>query len=405
MTIWILAFLLLASLMGLGWRQGAIRVAFSLVGILLGALLASPLSGAVKPLLSATGVKSPVLLWLLPPLIVFIVILAIFKVIALVVHQKVEVYYKYNAGDLRLALWERLNHRLGLCLGLANGAAYFVLAITALYPLSYWTHQMAKPEADPRSMRLVNQLGNDLQSSGMSRVARAMDKNPPEFYETADVVGLIYQHPLLEARLSRYPAFLGLSERPEFQDLGSDMQFAELRQKQASVSELMNYPKVQAMLQNPDLQKTLKETVVPNLTDLQGFLTNGTSQKFDEKILGRWGFDLNGSLLLMRKAKPNTPATEMRKWKAWLASNFARASFVATPEPEAQAFLKNMPRLTPGATPGDVLRMEGQWKSSGDNYTLTMTAEGKTQEITAHVAGDRLSVSGAGVELVFIRED
>src|SRR5882724_8752450 len=111
MTIWILAFLLLASLAGLGWRQGAIRVAFSLVGILLGALLAAPLSGAVKPILSATGVKSPVLLWLIPPLVVFVIVLAIFKVAALVVHKKVEVHYKYNAGDLRLKLWERLNHR------------------------------------------------------------------------------------------------------------------------------------------------------------------------------------------------------------------------------------------------------------------------------------------------------
>ena len=35
MTIWLLALLLLASLAGLGYRQGAIRVAFSLVGFAL----------------------------------------------------------------------------------------------------------------------------------------------------------------------------------------------------------------------------------------------------------------------------------------------------------------------------------------------------------------------------------
>ncbi len=403
MTIWMLALLLLASLAGLGYRQGAIRVAFSLAGILVGALLAAPLSGAIKPLLSAMGVKSPVLLWLIPPLVVFLIVLAIFKVVALVVHQKVEVHYKYNTGDLRLVLWERLNHRLGLCLGLVNGAAYFILAITALFPLSYWTYQMATPESDPKSVRLVNQLGQDLQGSGMSGVARALDRNPPEFYQAADVVGLVYHHPLLEARLARYPAFLGLAERPEFQDLGSDMQFAELRQKQASLAELLNYPKVQAMVQNPDLQKTIKDTVVPNLQDLQAFLTNGVSQKFDEKILGRWDFDLNASVLQLRKAKPNLPATEMRKWKGWLASNFSRTSFVATPE--QQVFLKNMPRMTAGATSGDLQKMEGQWKGSGDSYSLSLTAEGKTQEMAAHIAGDRLSVSGPGMDLVFVRED
>ena len=403
MTIWILALLLLASLAGLGYRQGAIRVAFSLVGILLGAVLASPLSGAIKPLVALCGVKSPVLLWLIPPLVVFIIILAIFKVVALVVHQKVEVYYKYNTGNLQPVLWERLNRRVGLCLGLVNGVAYFILLVAAVFPLSYWTYQMATPESDPKSVRLINRLGEDLQGSGMSGVARALDKNPLEFYQAADVVGLIYHHPLLEARLSRYPAFLGLAERADFQDLGSDAEFAGLRLKQASVAELLNHPRVQAMVQNPDLQKTIKDTVLPNLQDLQAFLTNGVSQKFDEKILGRWDFDLNGSVLLMRKAKPNLPATEMRKWKNWLASNFARATFVATTE--NQAFLKNMPRFTAGATSGDLQKMEGQWKSNGANYALTLTADGKALDMTAHIAGDFITISGPGMEIVFVRED
>jgi hypothetical protein len=335
--------------------------------------------------------------------VVFVIVLAIFKVAALVVHKKVEVYYKYNTGNLRPVLWERLNRRLGLCLGLVNGSAYFILAVMAIFPLSYWTYQMATPESDPKSVRLVNRLGSDLQESGMSKVARAMDKNPPEFYEAADVVGLIYHHPLLEARLSRYPAFLGLAERPEFQDLGSDMQFAELRQRQASVAELLDYPKVQAMVQNADLQKSIKDTVIPNLEDLQAFLTNGVSQKFDEKILGRWGFDLNSSFLLLRKAKPNMSPTDMRKWKAFLAASYAKASFVGTTE--QQAFLKNMPRPNAGAPSADLQKMEGQWKSNGDNYLLTMTADGKPLELTAHVQGDRLTVSGTGMDLVFIRED
>ena len=48
---WLLALVLLASLAGIGYRQGAIRVAFSFVGILMGALLAGPLGKLVKPLL------------------------------------------------------------------------------------------------------------------------------------------------------------------------------------------------------------------------------------------------------------------------------------------------------------------------------------------------------------------
>src|SRR5271157_5458382 len=124
MTIWLLGLVLLASLAGLGYRQGVVRVAFSLLGIVLGALLAWPLGGLVKPLLTGVGFKNPVLIWVLGPFVVFVVFSAIFKAAALPVHQKVEVYFKYQAGDLRLALWNRLRQRLGLCLGLCNGAAY-----------------------------------------------------------------------------------------------------------------------------------------------------------------------------------------------------------------------------------------------------------------------------------------
>src|SRR6185503_10845439 len=161
MTFWLLAILLLASLAGLGSRQGAIRVGFSLVGILLGALLAPPLGHLLKPLLLATGLKNPILLWLLGPLIVFIIISALFKISGLMVHQKVDDYYKYKAGDLRLALWERLNHRAGLSLGVVNGFAYLVLISFMIYAFSYWTIQMTTSDSDPKPVRMLNRLGED----------------------------------------------------------------------------------------------------------------------------------------------------------------------------------------------------------------------------------------------------
>ena len=52
MTIWLLVLLLMASVAAMGYRQGGVRVAFSLVGILLGALLAKPLGKLLKPVLS-----------------------------------------------------------------------------------------------------------------------------------------------------------------------------------------------------------------------------------------------------------------------------------------------------------------------------------------------------------------
>src|SRR5579859_7976155 len=166
MTIWLLVILMLASLAGLGFRQGAIRVGFSFFGILVGALLAVPLGRVVGKLLGVVGVKDPLLIWLLGPLIVFVVISIIFKVCAAAVHHKVDVHYKYHAGDLRLVLWERLNRRVGLCLGLFNATAYLVLLGFVIYCSSYVTVQFASSDTDPRWMRLLNTLGRDLHSTG-----------------------------------------------------------------------------------------------------------------------------------------------------------------------------------------------------------------------------------------------
>src|SRR5947209_5949325 len=127
MMIWALGLVLLASVAALGWRQGAIKVGFSFFGIVLGALLAGPLGHLFSRLLGFMGVKDPLLNWGLGPLLVFVLISVIAKISAAAVHQKADVHYKYHAGELRLVLWERLNHRVGICLGLLNGAAYFIL--------------------------------------------------------------------------------------------------------------------------------------------------------------------------------------------------------------------------------------------------------------------------------------
>src|ERR1019366_6333202 len=272
MTFWLLALVLLASLAGVGYRQGAIRVAFTLVGILFGALLAGPLGRLLKPLLVILGLKTPALAWLLAPLIVFVLISVIFKVAALMVHQKVDVYFKYHAGDLRLSLWERLNRRLGLCLGLANGALYLIVLSIVIYPLSYWTVQLASSDDDPRLVRIFNWLGHDLQSSGFAKVARAVDPMSQVWYDSADLAGLIYNNPLSQARLARYPASLGLAERSEFQDMANDSQFTELWQRHEPITKLLDQPKAQVILQNPDLLNVIWTTVVPDLKDLPIFL-------------------------------------------------------------------------------------------------------------------------------------
>ena len=105
MSIWILALIVVLAVTLAGWRQGAIRAAFTTVGILFSALLAVPVGSLVRPLLTFLGISNPMLSWALAPLVGFILVSIAFMIVGQTVHKKIEHFYRYNAGDLRLALW------------------------------------------------------------------------------------------------------------------------------------------------------------------------------------------------------------------------------------------------------------------------------------------------------------
>ena len=407
MTIWLLALLLVASLAGLGYRQGAIRVSFSLLGIFLGALLCVPLGKPMAILLKAFGVVHPVILWLLPPVIAFILISAIFKGIALAVHHKVEMHFKYLSGELRLKLWERMNRRLGLCLGIVNGVAYLVLISFVIYIISYWTVQMESSGESPRMVRLVTKMGHDLQGTGFNKTARALDRMPQSYYDAADIVGLLYQNSLLEARLSRYPAFLMLGERADFQELAKDQTFAEMRVRQDSAAQLYAYGPVQGIVGNPETLQTIWGIAEPNLKDLQGFLETGKSEKFaDETILGRWKCSVRGMVAAYRRAKPNTPATEMLKVRNGFTYLFSKVNLVVGTD--NQLVVKQYPNPkaatpTPNAGP-DLQNATGTWSGANGNYHLEFNLAGADLKPSAVIEADRMTVTVDKIAIVFDRE-
>jgi len=256
-------------------------------------------------------------------------------------------------------------------------------------------------------VRLLNRLGQDLQGSGFVKVAGAIDPMPQVWYDSADLAGLIYNNSLLEARLARYPAFLGLAERQEFQDIATDTQFTEMRQRREPIMKVVDYPKAQAILQNPDLLKSIWATVVPDLKDLRVFLETGKSAKYDpEGILGRWKFNASVAVGFLRKAKPNITSKEMLQWRNWMEAAYATTSFVAMTD--HQAILKNLPQVRlpiAGAAPtGGPQTLKGQWKGGDGKYLLNLSGGPKDEQLAATVEGDRLTITGEGTNLVFDRE-
>jgi hypothetical protein len=409
MTFWLLALILLLSLAGIGYRQGAIRVAMSLVGILLGIWLAGPLSGLVVPLLKPLGVKHPLVLWLLPPFLVFCAISALFKAGAVLVHKKVEVYYKYQAGDLRLALWTRLMGRLGLCLGVINGTAYLILISFVVYSFGYWTVQVGAADQTQWPVKLLNRLAWDLDSSGFVKTARAMEPFPEAYYETADVAGLLYQNPPLEARLKRYPAFLILGENPAFQKLGSEESgFKELRLRQAPLTQALTNPDVDGILKNSALIEETRAAFDPNLEDLEAYLRTGISPKFsEERLYGRWRFNPSASAASLRKERPNISSREMKRARQTLQASYGNAFLVIGTEerlvaknfaaPDAPAADPTQPSPASGSS-------TGRWRKSGEDYKLIFDASGKEIRLDGVVQGERLILKGLLMPLVFDRE-
>ena len=403
MTIWILALVLLAAAAGLGFRQGAIRTAISFVGIVSAVLFAGILGNLIKPLWPHVGIQNPTLIWALAPLVAFIIVLILFKVAAFFVHRKVYLFYKYKAGDLRMALWERLNSRLGLCLGLLNGTAYLLLVSFVIFNLTYWTIQVAPSSNESVAIRVINRMGADLGTSGLDGAARSLVPLPDLYYQLADLAGLLRQNPGLKDRLERYPAFLSLGERDDFKQLGQDSAFQGAWESSAPIAQFLGDTQVKAMLQNNELTAMVLGLLQANWTDLNAYLKTGKSQSYDsEKILGRWGFNVNVSVGTLLIARPNLPAAEIKALRNLWSRAYARTTLVAGAD--HQVFLKSWPRFSVEngmPTVADTTTWQGQWNSAGTNYDLSLNGK----SMTARTDGLRMTIKSASDVWVFDREE
>ena len=400
MLIWILALLVLASGVGLSLRLGSACAAVSFVGIVAGSLFAHLVGRLFKPLLAHVIGADPVLLWAIPGIVGFLIVYVIFVAVGVEVQRRVGVYYKYKAGDLRFALWERLNLRLGGCVGVLNGVAWLVLISFFIFNLSYWTAQIAPSANEAKTTHLVNNLGYGLQSTGLDKAARAVGSIPGSFYRTANFVGLLVQNPHLTARLADYPAFISLTERSDVQQLSQDSSLVEAWNTGAPMGQILNDSQVQAILKNTNLIAAVWSIVQTNMDDITNYLITGKSPKYDsEKIIGRWSFDVVPALGALLESQPKIKPADLRAIRAVWNQAFAQTTFVAGAD--GQAFLQNVPDFK--KTPPESDTWTGEWTADGTNYDLTLTSNNKTESATAQTDGLRLSIKTGDNTYVFQR--
>jgi uncharacterized membrane protein required for colicin V production len=398
---------MMLSLAALGYRQGAIRVSFSLIGIIVSALLAGPLAKYAKPMLPHVGIHDPTVIWLVSPLIVFWVLMIPFKSVGYFVHRKVEVYFKYKEDGVQLIRWNRLNARLGLGLGLINGLVYLLLISFIIFDLSYWTTQVATSDSEGMVIKLLNRMGNDSETTGFAQIARALDPMPDSFFKYADLAGLLYQNPQLRDRLADYPMFISLTERDDFKQLGQDTGFQNAWKQNAPIRQLLNDEQVKSMWKTPGTAKLVWGIIQDNFDDLCAYLQTGRSAKYDSKgIVGRWEFNIAATTSQLLETRPVISSREMRMLRAWVTQSYAKTAFVAGAD--GQAFLKNLPHVAktqPGQPPTtESIMWTGKWKGDGPDYKLSLTSGGQKQSMPAQIDGDRLTIKDDKTTLVFDRE-
>lgn len=390
MVLWVICIAIVIGVAITGSKRGGIRAAFTFLGLLLGGMLGMVLGGVFANLLEMTGLKHPGWSMGLGPIVAFLLGLAGCKIAGAAIHKKIEVFYKYDAPEPARISWERLNNRLGLALGVANGTLYAFLLCGAIYLASYLTTQASAPDKETPGIRIINQLGQDVQKTGVYKSVAPFLPASQAYFDSADVLGLLYHNPLLESRLAHYAGVANLADEPEFQEIANDMAFHETWATQPTFRQFFGHPRIRAVLENPNLFDRLKRTVIPDLRDLKEYLVTGQSIKYAERILGRWDFNFPATMSAARR-KPNATTAELARLRRVLSTSMEKGTLSATLDKRVNIKGK-------GAS------SQGTWNAepgSENKFNLSLTEGDRTMDATAVVENDRLLLTKDGITLVF----
>jgi hypothetical protein len=395
--LWIFELLCLVIVGAIGYYQGPVRAACSLLGLIFGSMLAVPLSPLTKKIVPILGFKHPIWELFIPALIAFLIVLIAFKILGHVLHRKLTIFYKYKKDEKAYYRWTRMYARLGMCVGLVNGAVYFFLLMLPVYIAGYFTTQVAQGAQDPSSVQNITKLRQEMHGLKVDHVLAGYDPTPKQTYQAADIVGLVTHNPLLESRLAHYPPFLTLGERQEFKDLANDVQLQQMIQSQASIGDILKNPKVQALVTNTAITQEITQLVGSDLDDLNEYLRTGHSPKYDPQlILGVWKIDRDATFVQEKKKLKNPTPLNITRLRNSLMPVMSGLNLTVTTD---HNFI-----LKKDTGNGMQVVGTGTWKKEGDNYQINLPGNQPDNAEVAIRGDDQLLLPRDGVTLAFSKE-
>ncbi|MFO1461758.1 MAG: hypothetical protein U1G08_20440 [Verrucomicrobiota bacterium] len=329
MLTWVLAVVLVGGFAALGMQLGGIRAAVAFIGALLGLALATTLGGVIAPVLPKLGAISFTWLLVLPAVIGFAIVWLISIGVGFAAHRPVELHFKYKEDDPTRQAFEKMNKAIGVFVGMLTGVCVFMAVGKPVYSQGYLTTQTSG-DAEPSPIGYVNSLRRGMAETGWDKTFAALDHTPAKFNSVSDLMGLIYANPALTNRLVEYPPFLALFERPEVVEIFTDTDYLKLLQDQSGFSALINHPRTQGYLNNPDILEVVKKV---DLADLKTYLETGKSPKFDdERILGRWRTDMGAINTDARRRRANMALADLKNLRYALTTLLGGANMTVYPD-------------------------------------------------------------------------
>ena len=276
----------------------------------------------------------------------FVFLMGILFIVIHKLHEQATIELKYRIPGNKHEGWGRVNSVIGLSLGGIMGVLSFLLLAGKITSLGYATAQMqpADPSSDPAGYRLTARLYRDFHTLGVDKAARMFDPATPEYYQAADIAGLVYNNfgtnnlthiYQFRSRLMGYPGLVDAVFDPHvmhLMNLHTSNPFFMGLYNRTNLTHLLANQTLQDAIRNPDLKAKLAQI---DLDDLREFLINGRSRQYNSAtltqqgrapILGRWVLDLENTRQQFEQAFPDIDDRSRRNLNQYLETIGERTS-------------------------------------------------------------------------------